>query len=285
MGVYEELVARGLIAQVTDEKEIRDLVNNGKAVFYIGFDPKIGDSLIGTEFDLQNNISYTMGVDAEGIAIPITRADHISGEVKFMILGPVNCLWDEVTRRHPTFFRHTSWGTSTIPLLAHVSSIMVKNFEVKIYSDNGGKDTTGGSDLVYMSDTREDFTNRKDDLEFKITSALTAAECTALDVVNTVCLSTPVNVSTAEGVASIYDHGSATQAKPEQLYVDSYYREWHEPRVEMEQKLTDTGETVSIFNHYTHPAMGGKTYFVEGISRNLMEGRADLKLKEIESDD
>lgn len=44
MGVYEELQARGLLAQVTDEKEIRDLVNNGKAVFYIGFDPT-ADSL------------------------------------------------------------------------------------------------------------------------------------------------------------------------------------------------------------------------------------------------
>ena len=44
MGVYEELIARGLIAQVTDEKEIRELVNSGKAVFYIGFDPT-ADSL------------------------------------------------------------------------------------------------------------------------------------------------------------------------------------------------------------------------------------------------
>ena len=44
MGVYEELVERGLIAQVTDEEHIRDLVNNGKAVFYIGFDPT-ADSL------------------------------------------------------------------------------------------------------------------------------------------------------------------------------------------------------------------------------------------------
>ena len=44
MQIYEELVARGLIAQVTDEKEIRELVNNGKAVFYIGFDPT-ADSL------------------------------------------------------------------------------------------------------------------------------------------------------------------------------------------------------------------------------------------------
>ena len=44
MKIYEELQARGLIAQVTDEKEIRELVNEGKATFYIGFDPT-ADSL------------------------------------------------------------------------------------------------------------------------------------------------------------------------------------------------------------------------------------------------
>ena len=38
MGIYEELVARGLIAQVTNEPEIREMINNGKATFYIGFD-------------------------------------------------------------------------------------------------------------------------------------------------------------------------------------------------------------------------------------------------------
>ena len=44
MQIYEELVARGLIAQVTNEEEIREMVNNGKATFYIGFDPT-ADSL------------------------------------------------------------------------------------------------------------------------------------------------------------------------------------------------------------------------------------------------
>lgn len=44
MGVYEELQQRGLIAQITDEARVRDLINNGKAVFYIGFDPT-ADSL------------------------------------------------------------------------------------------------------------------------------------------------------------------------------------------------------------------------------------------------
>ncbi len=44
MKIYEELQRRGLIAQVTDEKEIKDLINGGGARFYIGFDPT-ADSL------------------------------------------------------------------------------------------------------------------------------------------------------------------------------------------------------------------------------------------------
>ena len=44
MQIYEELVARGLIAQVTNEEEIKKMVNNGQATFYIGFDPT-ADSL------------------------------------------------------------------------------------------------------------------------------------------------------------------------------------------------------------------------------------------------
>ena len=44
MKLYDELVHRGLIAQVTDEKEIREMIDNGKATFYIGFDPT-ADSL------------------------------------------------------------------------------------------------------------------------------------------------------------------------------------------------------------------------------------------------
>lgn len=47
MTIYDELVARGLIAQVTDEKEIKELINNGKATFYIGFDPTADSLHIG----------------------------------------------------------------------------------------------------------------------------------------------------------------------------------------------------------------------------------------------
>lgn len=249
--------------------------------FTIGFDPKIGDKLVGTEFSIQNNIDYKMGIDAEGIAIPITKGDKISGQVRFMILGPVNVTWDVITRRHPTFFRHTKWSSSSVPLLAHVSSILIKSFEVKIYSNNGlisnGNDD---NDIIYMSDTKETFVNKKDDLEFKINSALTATECAQLGVSNTVKLSTPLNISTGDGVLEVYDRNGNVKAKPEQIYVNSYYTEYHKPRIVMEQKLRDIDNVVSLFNHYRHEALG-KEFFVQGIGRNLIEGRADLTLKEI----
>lgn len=249
--------------------------------FTIGFDPKIGDKLVGTEFSIQNNIDYKMGIDVEGIAIPITKGDKISGQVRFMILGPVNATWDVITRRHPTFFRHTKWSSSSVPLLAHVSSILIKSFEVKVYSDNGlisnGNDD---NDIIYMSDTKETFVNKKDDLEFKINSALTATECAQLGVSNTVKLSTPLNISTGDGVLEVYDRNGNVKAKPEQIYVDSYYTEYHKPRIVMEQKLRDIDNVVSRFNHYRHEALG-KEFFVQGIGRNLIEGRADLTLKEI----
>lgn len=284
------VVEKGTEGQVTDfewrkYKTLEECSNEDEyyqQCFTIGFDPKIGDKIVGTKFDLQNNVNYELGIDAEGIAIPIKKADKVSGRVKFMILGPVNALWDVVTRRHKTWFRHTKWNSTTIPLLAHVSSIMVEQFEVKIYSDNGLVNNTGDNDLVYMSDTKESFVNVKDDLEMKINSALTAAECQALDVTDSVKMSTPLNTLTGEGLLAVYDYSRGVSAKPEQLYVDNYYKEWHAPRVVMTQKLTDTdGGIVSLFAHYRHPMMD-KTFFVQGISRNLEEGYAEMTLKEIE---
>lgn len=249
--------------------------------FTLGFDPKIGDKLIGVEYDLQINHDDTAGINVGGIAIPITKNDKVSGKVKFIILGPVNCLWDDITRRHPTFFRHTKWTVKSVPLLNHVSSIIIKSLEVKVYSDNGMLNNgQTDNDIIYMSDTKEAFTNKKDDLEFKISSDLTLEECKKLGVSTGVKLSTPLNTTTGNGVLTIYDYTRKTQAKAEQFYVDSYYSEYHVPRVIMEQKLLDAGGIVGLFNRYRHLALN-KEFFVQGISRNLIEGRADMTLKEI----
>lgn len=251
--------------------------------FTIGFDPKIGDKLVGTRFDIQNNISFEMGIDAEGTAIPIKKDDAVSGQVTFMILGPVNTTWGEITRRHPTWFRAEKWGQTQVPLLAHVSGIIVESFEMKVYSDNGRVNNLEDNDLVYLSDTREDFVNRKDDIEFHICSALTADERRELGVSDSVSLSTPTDTTTGTGVLTVYDAVAGVTDKPERLYVDSYWREYHSPRVLMTQRVTDDGDAVGMFNRYRHPAMD-RRFFVQGISRNLHEGTAELNLKEIEDD-
>ena len=247
--------------------------------FYIGFNPKIGDKLIGTMFDMQNNISYTLGIDAEGIAIPIKKSDCVNGKVQFKILGPVNTVWSEVTRRHPTFFRHTKWGENQIPLLAHVSSIVIKELEMKVCSNNAFVNNSTKKDLVYVSDTFEQFVNKKDDIHFKINSSLTSEECRELEVSNSVKMSSPMD-NEGKGVVMITDHLKQITNKAEKLYVDAYYSEYHLPRVSLETTLEDRDNIVSPFNLYYHPAIG-KTFFVEGVSRNLDNASATLILKEL----
>ena len=247
--------------------------------FYIGFDPKIGDKLVGTMFSMQNNIDYTLGIDAEGIAIPIRKSDNVNGSVEFKILGPVNTVWSEGTRRHATFFRHTQWGENKIPLLAHVSSIVVEDFSVKIYSDNELVSNGEDKDLIYVSDTYEQFVNKKDDIEWKINSSLTGADCRKLGVKNGVKMSSPADAN-GGGVVTITDCIRNRTEKPEKLYVDAYYSEYHLPKVVLETTLEDRDGIVGAFNLYDHPALG-KRFFVEGISRDMDNGAATLKLKEL----
>lgn len=246
--------------------------------FTLGIDPKLGDKILGTEFDIQKNAPYTKGITAEGTAIPIRMGDHVSGKVSFKILGPVNAEWNNVTRRHPTFFRHTKWYEDSVLLLQKTNAIFLKDFKVEVVSDNGKMGAVSDDkDIVYMSDTQESFVNKKDDLEFKITTALTSEECKAMGVNNAVKLSSPENRVTGNALLEMYDHNREEWAKPEQLYVDGYWREWHEPRVTLTQNLR--GLFWDWFEHFEVPSIG-KRFFVEAIDQNLTEGTSKVRMKE-----
>lgn len=248
--------------------------------FTIGIDPKLKDKILGTEFDIQKNAPYTLGITADGTAIPIRMSDHVSGQVKFYILGPVNAEWNQITRRHPSFWRHTKWYSDSVLLLSKTNSIIMKDFKVEVVSDNGKMGAvTDENDIVYMSDTKESFVNKKDDLEFKITTALTSEECKQIGVNNAVKLSSPENMITKNALLSIYDWNTQEAAKPEQIYVDAYWKEWHEPRVVMEQNFMDDGH-VSPFYLYNVPAMQ-KNFYVQGISRDLTAGTVNVTIKEV----
>ena len=107
MGVYEELVARGLIAQVTDEEEIRELVNSGKAVFYIGFDPTADSMHVGHSMALclmkrlpmagNKPIALTGGGTAM-IGDPSGRTDMRQMLTKETIQHNVNCFMEQMSK-------------------------------------------------------------------------------------------------------------------------------------------------------------------------------------------
>ena len=249
--------------------------------FTIGIDPKLGDKIIGTEFEIRKNAPYTKGITAEGTAIPIRMSDHVSGSVQFKILGPVNAEWNEVTRRHPSFWRHTKWYQDSHLLLQEINSIMLKEFKIEVVSDNGKIGAVSDEkDIVYKSDTGESFVNRKDDLEFRFTTALTSKECKALGVNNAVKLSSPQNEATKNALADIYDRNQNLTDKPEKLYVDAYWQEWHEPRVVMTQNVIEPKKGLSFASIFSVPVIG-KRFYVQGIDRNLTEGTAVVTMREL----
>lgn len=250
--------------------------------FTLGIDPKIGDKIVGRSFDIQNNIPFDLGIEGKGTAIPIRKRDQVSGKVEFKILGPFNILWEKIAYIHPIYwqiFHKTS--ENSIPLLAQLSNIMIKSFDIKTASDNALRQSGRDADnIVYSSRTKDSFVHEKDDITFKIHSALTAEERAALGVRNAVWQSVPQDKTTGVGLLRIYDRNLDVTAKPEQLYVSSYYRALNKPTVELSQNLYHHGGGLLFAKHYRHEALG-KELFVQGYGMNLMSGTVQLKLREI----
>lgn len=209
--------------------------------FTLGVNPKIDDYIIGQEYDIQNTIDYTMNVDAEGTAIPIKKSDALSGAVIFRILGPVNCLWNDITRRHPSFWRHTSWSSNAHFILAHTENIIIQDFEAKIYTDSGMNDITEDNDLIYMSDETDNYINKKDNIDFKFITQLSSSECLQLGVKQSVYLNAVINSNTNLPLENLYNKwepdNSKKLSKAEEHYVNQYYLEYYTPKIKLETTL------------------------------------------------
>ncbi len=217
------------------------------------------------------------------MAIPLPSDVKLSGKVQMMILGPVNTVWGDVSRRHRTWFRREKWTTSEVPLLAHVSNIVIRDLSISLMSDNGGAEPLTENDLIYVSDTAETFVNVKDGIDFKINSGLTAEECAQLGVADSISLSNVLDMATLAPMLKIYRKSGANNVelgKAEQMYCDSYYSEYREPRVQLTQKIEESGRGVDRLTRFTHPALPGRTFYIVGMSRNLVGGYAELTLKE-----
>ena len=210
--------------------------------FSLGVNPKIGDYIIGDEFNIQNTISYTMNVDAEGTAIPIRKSDNISGQVHFKILGTINSIWKNITRRHPTWFRHTSWDSDSHFILSHTENVIIKDFQCKIYSNNGLNETYENDEIIYTSNENDNFYDKKE-FDFKFITQLSSAECVAMGCKQSINLNAVINSTTNQPLATLYNIRSNETDKPEKHYVNQYYLAYSSPKVIYETNLHNSANT------------------------------------------
>ena len=238
-----------------------------------------GDYVIGEEHEFWNNVKTGMGIDGKGIAIPLPYDKHLSGELKFSIFGPVNnASWNNGIRRHPTWFRHTSVTENIVSILPHVGQIWIKDFKVDMKSDRGKNLEFQDADIVYRSDEQKKYINKKDDIEFKFTTALSASEAAAMQV-NLSQNRSDITDDNGKAITDITDVHTLETDKPEKIYVDAYYREYCEPKTILETTVHD-GSISKPFNKYNISFMSGKTYYFVSEEKNLINNTTKLKLKE-----
>ena len=250
-----------------------------KQTFSIGINPKINDILLGTEYAIQNTIDYSMNIDAEGMAIPIKMSDGLSGAVIFRILGPINLIWNDITRRHPSFWRHTKWYDNNKIILCHLENIILSDFAAKIFTDGGGITVTNDKDLIYLSNENERYYSKKDDITFKFMTQLTSKESAEKGVSPSVYLNSVLDMSTSIPITSLYNATTNETAKAEEHYVDQYYREYSAPKILMETTLHDNAN-INFRNIFLSGALN-KTMYVQSINHNLREATATITLKEL----
>lgn len=247
--------------------------------FSLGINPKIDDYLIGTDFDIRTNLDFTANIDGGGFAVPIKKSDNLSGRITFRIMGLVNETWDDITRRHKTWFRHTKYFNNPHYLLAHTECIYVKDFKVEFQSDNGGVNSdfqNDDRDLIYVSQEQNEYVNIKDDLTFEIITQPTTQEC-----VEAQCKTgNNYNAVLSSGacISTIYNALTNETYKAEEFYVDEYYNFYKEPKVILETSVWDEND-ITTSNSYKYNALG-KEFFLTGISRTLAENKINLTLRE-----
>jgi hypothetical protein len=247
--------------------------------FTLGFNPAIGDEIIGKEFDIQNNIDYTMNLDIEGTAIPIKRSDALSGKVTFKILGPVNAMWNDVLRIHPTMFRHTKWSDNWHYILSHVQNILIEDFQCTIVTDNSGNsEVTDDKDLVYTSTEDRTYINKKDDITFKFITQLTSDECRQKSVKNSININAVIDMTTGLHVGDIYNATTDESAKAEEHYINQYYTAFCKPRAILDTTFWNK-ERIDFRDLFTDHLLN-KTFFIQSMTEHVSECTVEIKLKE-----
>lgn len=250
------------------------------STFSLGFDPKIGDFIIGKKYDLLNNVSTSSGLEETGMMIPIRATDNLAGKVEFKILGPYNSIFENTTKkvkRKAIFWKKTSWTTEDVQILSKVQAIFIDKFECKFVTDNGKIDLLQDADLIYYSDENKNYINVKDDITFNINSALTLDESREIGVNNLVSLSNPIDTNNLP-ITVMKQDGQ----KAEHKYIEQYFNEYSNPKILLDTTLRQASSKIgmgAVFKKWFVPYMN-KTFITLSSSYDVYNDKINIHTKE-----
>ena len=220
-----------------------------KHTFSIGIDPAIGKPLVGKEYEIANTVNTKIDTDKKGMAIPIRYNDALSGKFHFKIIGPINQQWNEITRRHPSFWRSTKYSDNYKNFWSHISSIWIKDFNMNVISDSQGKDVDSSeSDVIYISNETTDTIEKKDDIEFKVCTRPTTEELVDRGINTNVANNTTVYLPTNTPLDVIKDLTQNISNRPERLYIDQYWNIYSTPKAIIETTLDSSFNKINMVN-------------------------------------
>lgn len=265
------------------EDNLPDKVVNGHktgtkaSTFTLGFNPAIGDVILGKEYEIQNTVSFTMNIDAKGTAIPIKKTDALSGDIDFKILGPCTLVWDQVIRIHPSFWRHTKWEYDALPILAFTENIIISDFSVKVVSDNALSNDEGeDNDLMYVAQETDYNFNTKHETDFSIITQIDSATAKAKGIKNGVYTNAAVNMTNSEPLDFLYTKKEGKK-RAEEHYVYDYLEDWRKSRITLSMTLND--DSIDFRDRFGSLPLK-KSFNIIGISKNVKLNTAKLDLRE-----
>lgn len=190
--------------------------------FTLGFDPKIGDYIIGSMFDMQNNVTIDNNIKTKGMAIPIYKSDNLHGAMTFKIISPVDAQWDEITKKTKRFLgipTGNKWTSTSHYILSHCSALWINNLKLTIESTQSGKKKP--KDLVYVSDNNESYIKNEKSVSFDLCTGLTKQEADTLNVENEIYTNVTYN-SDDSICTSLLDY-NGNNKKAEEMFIQKWY--------------------------------------------------------------
>lgn len=245
--------------------------------FTLGFDPKIGDYIIGSMFDMQNNVTIDNNIKTKGMAVPIHKSDNLHGAMTFKVIAPVDAQWDEVTKKTKRFLGFptgTKWKTTSHYILSHCSALWINKLSLSIESTQSTKKNP--KDLVYVSDNNLNYVKNEKSVSFELCTGLTSQEADLLNVENDIY--TNIVYDENDNICtSILDYDEQSK-KAEEIFIQKWYDELSVIR--KTYKFTIQDEATNLQRNY------GNLLSLPYISlkENTLSYQVVNKLKSIEFD-